>query len=528
MDRPLTVFRRHEEQLYLGAAGLVIAVAALLPLLVLCGQLVSSTAPASGPAATLASARIWLLLARSLGVAAAVTALALGVGVPLGFIFARTDAPGRWVAFALHAFPMFVPPFLLALGWFHWFGRQGLLGSETSSRALFSAGGLIAILVATFTPIVTSLAALALSAIDPALEEAARVVARPWRVATRISLGAIRPALALAALIVFALSLSELGVPTFLRVDLYPSAVFARLGGVDYAPGEAVALVLPLLGLALILLVAERRFVGARSFAVLGARAAERFTIPLGRWRVVGALAGLLAAVVGLAPLGALIGRAGLGGFSSVPAWMGGSLWNSLAEASLAASIMTALGIVVGRALARRRRAAAPLDALAMLAFVMPASVLGVGILATWNRSATAAIYGSLAIVVIGWTARYLIVSTRTIAIAVAQSPLHLEEAAAAVGSPFGRRLRRIVMPLHRRGIAAAWLLAFVFCLRDLETVVLFYPAGREPLTVRIFTLEANGPPAAVAALAALQIAVVAGVVAGAGVAQLAARTGPR
>ena len=103
MDRPLTVFRRHEEQLYLGAAGLVIAVAALLPLLVLCGQLVSSTAPASGPAATLASARIWLLLARSLGVAAAVTALALGVGVPLGFIFARTDAPGRWVAFALHA-----------------------------------------------------------------------------------------------------------------------------------------------------------------------------------------------------------------------------------------------------------------------------------------------------------------------------------------------------------------------------------------------------------------------------------------
>jgi iron(III) transport system permease protein len=70
------------------------------------------------------------------------------------------------------------------------------------------------------------------------------------------------------------------------------------------------------------------------------------------------------------------------------------------------------------------------------------------------------------------------------------------------------------VIPIHARAIAAAWLLAMVFSLRDLETAVLYYPPGGETLPVRIFTLEANGPPATIAALAVLHVAITAVVVA--------------
>ena len=101
-------------------------------------------------------------------------------------------------------------------------------------------------------------------------------------------------------------------------------------------------------------------------------------------------------------------------------------------------------------------------------------------------------------------------------AVAVAQSPLSLEQAASAFGAGFARRLVSIVLPLQRRTLLAAWLLAVVFCLRDLETAVLYYPPGREPLTVRIFTLEANGPEAVVAGLAILHVVTTA-VVLGAG-----------
>jgi ABC-type Fe3+ transport system permease subunit len=67
------------------------------------------------------------------------------------------------------------------------------------------------------------------------------------------------------------------------------------------------------------------------------------------------------------------------------------------------------------------------------------------------------------------------------------------------------------------RGLAFAWLLALVFCPRDLETAVLYYPPGHEPLTVRLFTLEANGPEGVVAGLALVQVAMTALVLAAGG-----------
>src|SRR5262249_60279232 len=120
--------------------------------------------------------------------------------------------------------------------------------------------------------------------------------------------------------------------------------------------------------------------------------------------------------------------------------------------------------------------------------------VLGVGLIGVWNRPATSALYASVAILIIGYIARYAIVGIRAVASVVLQSPVHLEEAAAAAGAHFWRRLTRIILPVNLRGIAAGWLLAMVFCLRDFETAVLYYPTGREPLPVRIFSFAPTGP----------------------------------
>ena len=500
--------QRWEQALLLGAAGAILGVAALLPLVQLFAQLSTSGAAAFS---VLGTSRPWTLLFRSVGLSTAVTLCALAIGTPLGVLVARMDLPGRRALWLLHAFPMFLPPFVVVLGWFHLIGRQGLLGSETSAGVLFSPVGIIGVLALAFAPVVTSLVALAIMGIDASLEEAARLVASPWRVVTRILLPAARPALVLAAIIVFALSLSELGVPMFLRVDVFPAAVFARLGGIAYAPGEAFVLVLPLVPIALLLLFIERRFVGVRSFAVAGLRGMSRSPLPLGRWRPAATVACWSLAALSLAPISALAIRATLGhGFTHLPQWLGQAPWTSLISAVVAATVIVALALVLGHAAARHLRGATSLDALAMLAFVLPASVLGVGLIAVWNRPATGALYGSMAILVIGYVARYSVVGVRTVASVILQSPAHLEEAAAASGAGFARRLFRIVLPVNARGIAFAWLLALVFCLRDLESAVLFYPPGGEPLTVRLFTLEANGPTAVVAALAVTQVAMTA------------------
>ena len=514
MGWPLAIQRRQEPILLTGA-GVALGVLALLPLVSLGGELFMGEALRHAGEA-LSTPRTWLLFATSLGFAAAVTALSLAVGLPLGVLLGRSDLPCRGLALWLHAFPVFVPPFLLGLGWFHLFGRTGFTGSDATARLLFSWPGAVAVLAMALTPIVTSLVAVGLQGIDPSLEEAAVLVAGPWRAAARILLPLVRPAIALAALVVFSLAFSELGVPMFLRVNVYPAMVFSRLGGVDYAPGEAFALALPLFAVAVALLLFERRAAGRRSFAVLGLRTRESTALRVGRWRPLALAFAAVATLVPLVPIAALVLRALQGGgFSDLSRWMGGSVGNSLLDAFAAATAILIVAVFIGHAAARGRRGGVGLDALGVLAFVTPASVLGVGLIAMWNRPALQAVYGTSAMVALALAARYGAIALRTSAVSFSQGSEHLEEAAAMTGARFLRRMRRILLPIHGRGLAAAWLLALVFCLRDLETAVLLYPAGEEPLTVRIFTLEANGPQPVVAALSCVQVAMTALVLAG-------------
>ncbi len=268
---------------------------------------------------------------------------------------------------------------------------------------------------------------------------------------------------------------------------------------------------MPLIAVALALLAVERRIGARRSFAVLGLRSEERPALRLGRFRWLATVGCWSAAAASVLPIVGLAWSALRGnGFGQVGDWIGAGVENSIVPAALAATLLTAVGLVVGRSVARDRPGSAWVDALAVFAFVTPAAVLGVGIIEVWNRPATHALYRTVAILVIGFAARYAVIPARAIAVAIAQGSPHLEEAAAVQGAGFFLRLRRIVVPLHRRALLGAWLLAFVFCLRDLETVILFYPPGSAPLTVRILTLEANGAPAVVAALSLVQCGMVA------------------
>ena len=504
--------RGNEERLVFAVAAGGLALAALLPLGALCLRLGEDLAGGHTAAlALLGLARPWSLLAISVSRAACVTACALTIGVPFGLLVARSDAPGRRVAFALHMLPGFLPPYLLALGWFHLVGRAGLLGSERGTTLFFGEAGAVTVLALALAPLATALTALGAWGMDASLEEAARVAAPPGRVLGRIVLPAAAPGIALAAILIFTLAVSEVGVPMFLRVDAYPAAVLARLGGIDFAPGEAVVLVLPLGLLALALLALERRLVASRDHAVLGLRGAARAPLPLGGWRLPAAGACALALVLAVAPLLALgIVAARGGGFAAVPRWVGGSLGASLVSAICAATLIMALAVPLAHALVHRHPRARLVDGLAILAFVTPAAVLGVGLIETWNRPFTGWVYGSLAIVVLGFAARYAAIGLRASASVLAQGSSRLEESAAILGGGYLRRLVGLLVPLHARGLLAAWLLTLVFCLRDLESAILTYPAGGAPLTVRIFTLEANGPESVVAALACTHVAVIA------------------
>ncbi len=492
MDRHLAPPASVAERGALLAALALVALVAVVPLLAVAAR-VDATALAA-----LAQPRTWQLLGRSLLLATSVTVAALAIGVPCGAVFARGRIPLRALLLGVHLLPLFLPPLFCALGW------AQLLGG---APWYFGPVGAWGVLTLTFAPVITAATVVGVRSLDSSVEEAARLVARPARVMARILVPAAGPQILLGALVVFALCLAELGVPMFLRVDVYSSAVFARLGGVTFSPGEALVLGLPVLAVALLLTLAEGRLASA---GALRLRLPSHEALELGPAAVLFALG---AAAISAVPL-AVLGAHGAPALGSLRQWVGSSLENSLLIAVVTAVLVTLLGVVLGHGLARGRASARAADVMLLFAFFAPSAVLGVGIVAAWNRPATAPIYGSVAILILAFAARYGLLAVRVFAAAVSQTSRSYEDAAAVAGARYPLRLGAIVVPMQRGALVAAFGLTLVFCLRDLETAALIYPPGGEPLTVRIFTLEANGPTRVIAALAVLHTLVTATVLA--------------
>ena len=94
-----------------GLAVVVYAVLGLLPLAVMLARVEGADL------AALADARTLALLARTLGLGLSVAGIALALGLPFGFLVARTDVLGATWMRALGVLPLFIPPLFLAMAW---------------------------------------------------------------------------------------------------------------------------------------------------------------------------------------------------------------------------------------------------------------------------------------------------------------------------------------------------------------------------------------------------------------------------
>jgi iron(III) transport system permease protein len=466
-----------------------------------------------------AASRPWVLLSRSLAISGLTTLTALAVGLPLAILLSRTDLPLRRVLTFLFAIPLVVPPYLVAVLWFHILGRQGLAASflgpaftETSSRWLFALPGCILVLFTVLLPIVVLLVMVLLKTVNPRLEEAGRMTAGWPAVLRRITIPLILHGVLLAAIVVFLLSFGEFGVPMFLRYEVFPVEAFTQFAAFrDFGAGAMASL--PLILVTLLLLAVEKSFLRNRTYSLRPLPGAHSHpTIPLGaaRWPAF-ALVGTLGALLVLIPFSAMIGEALSGRiFRDALARAGDSLIRSLFYAASGATILTVVGFFLGYLIQRRAlRLWQHVDSLSVFLFALPSTVIGIGLVTVWNHPATGFIYSTPAILMLGYLAQYSALSSRVSVSALAQVPAAMEEAAQVVGAGWLRRVTFIVVPLCLRGIVGTWVVAYIFCLRDTGISMMVYPPGRDTLPVRILTLMANGSTELIATLCLIMTAAV-------------------
>ena len=143
------------------------------------------------------------------------TVVALVLGVPLAWLYARVEFPGRSVLRALTTLPMVLPPVVGGIALLLAFGRRGLIGSWLASIDVTLPYTTAAVVMAeTFVamPFLVLTVEAGLRSMDRRYEDAARTLgAGRWTVFWRVTVPLIAPSLAAGAVLCWARALGEFG-----------------------------------------------------------------------------------------------------------------------------------------------------------------------------------------------------------------------------------------------------------------------------------------------------------------------------
>ncbi|WP_443035208.1 ABC transporter permease [Streptomyces sp. BE20] len=212
-------------------------------------------APWSSLSDQLTSPQVWEALRLSLVCATAATGVSLVLGVPLAWLLARTELPGRRLIRALVTLPLVLPPVVGGVALLLVLGRRGIVGSWLDSAfgltLPFTTTGVVIAEAFVAMPFLVISVEGALRAADPRYEEAAATLGAS-RLTTfrRVTLPLIAPGIGAGAVLAWARALGEFGATiTFAgnfpgRTQTMPLAVYLAM---ESDPEAAIALSLVLL-----------------------------------------------------------------------------------------------------------------------------------------------------------------------------------------------------------------------------------------------------------------------------------------
>jgi len=194
--------------------------------------------------------------------------ISLVVGVPLAWLLARTDFPGRQILRAVVTLPMVLPPVVGGVALLFVLGRRGLIGeplAEATGFVLpFSIWGVVVANVFIAMPFLVVTVEGALNTLDQRYESAAASLgASRLMVFRRVTLLMIAPSVRAGLVLAWARALGEFGATiTFAgnqpgRTQTLPVAVFVAQE-TDRDAAVAISLVLIAVSLGVLLVLRDR------------------------------------------------------------------------------------------------------------------------------------------------------------------------------------------------------------------------------------------------------------------------------
>ena len=476
-------------------------------------------------------------------------AIALFIGAFFAWLIARTDLPMKGLLEFFFWLSFFLPALPETMGWIllldpkYGLLNQGLVGLGVVNQSLFniySFWGIVWAHMGGSVSVKVMLLAPAFRNLDAALEESSRISgASGWHTFFHIIVPVMMPAILVTTILGIIRSLEafeiELLLGTPIGLQVYSTKIHEL---VTWEPPQfppAMALSTVFLGVLLLLVALQRRYIANRIYATVTGRGFSTRPTQLGRWRYPAfALVLSFALVITVVPTVLLVTGTFMklfGFFNIAEPWTLDNWRATLSDPVLLRSLWNTLAIGLGSGLIgvlfysfiaymivkTRDRGRWLLDFLSWLPWSIPGILLGVALLWTFLQTKIfLPLYGTIYLLMVAMVIKSMPFGTQMIKSVLLQLGNDLEEASKVCGGTWLDTFRRVIVPLTMPALITVGLIGFISAARDISTVVLLGSGRSRTLSLLMldFAAGAEFEKATVVAVMVVGLVVIAALIA--------------
>ena len=465
------------------------------------------------------------VLGNTLKVSICATLLGVLLGLPMAYVSTRFNIWGKKAINACVVLSMLSPPFIGAYSWILLLGKAGYITQFFQNTfgidigSIYGFKGILLVFTLKLFPYVYMYTSTALQNFDSALEEASESLgvhgfARIWHVTMPI----IMPTILSAALIVFMTSMADFGTPVLigrgykvLTVLIYEKYLSEVSTQASFASAMAVVAVV----FTMAVLFLQKWILNRKSYTMSAMRPPEVVKLTTGKRILASAFVWLVALIAMLPQITIIITSFrntkgsqfvegfGLDNYRAIASRVG-SIVNTYKFSIIAILIMMVLGLHLAYIIVRRKgKVANLLDVLAMFPYVIPGSVIGIGMVLAFNTRPLI-LTGTAAIMIIAYTIRKLPFTLRSSIGTLYQIEPAIEEASISLGEPPLKTFFKTTAILMLPGMLSGAVLSFVATINELSSTIILYTGGTSTISAAIYTTlfaDAYGPAAALSTI---------------------------
>lgn len=448
-------------------------------------------------------------LKHSLAVSTVTTLFATMIGVPLAYAMTRYNVWGKPIINMMIVLSLLSPPFIGAYSWILLLGRNGFVTNLFEQigivlPTIYGFKGMILVFTLKLMPFVYMYVSGALGKMDSSLEEASENLGMSrFRRLMTVTFPVIMPSIAAGAIIVFMTSLADFGTPLLIAegYKVLPVIVYEEfmsdIGGNLYLASTLSTVIVIC---ALLVLFLQKFLVSRRNYRMSGLRPPEVQKLATGR-RILLTVAVFAVSLLAVLPQIVVIitsflktrGPLFVRGFSldsyrAIGFKLSKSIMNTFTYASMAIILMVIIGLLLSYVVVRRKSLlTSTLDSLAMFPYVIPGSVLGVGLVMAFNKGPLL-LTGTATILVVAYVIRKLPFILRSSTAILYQIDPSIEEASISLGVPPMKTFFKTTAILMLPGLFSGAILSWVQTINELSSTIILYSGRTGTIPVAIFT----------------------------------------